>query len=262
MSATEPLLKIENLTKSFMGLKAVDDLSFSVPHHKVIGLIGPNGAGKSTAFNLISKLYEPNQGHIFLEGKEISALKPHEVNKAGIARTFQNIRLLNQLTVMENVLVALGTRSKYSMVNVILNGRAQRREEERLQEVATNLLQKAADLYERRHDKAYSLSYGQQRQLEIIRALATQPKLLLMDEPAAGMDGTEKQQLKEFIKFLLSEGLSVLLIEHDMSFVMDICAYIIVLNFGRKIAEGSSEQIQSNKKVVEAYLGRKRDANS
>ncbi len=254
------LLKVNNLSKSFMGLKAVDSLSLEVPKNSVIGLIGPNGAGKSTVFNLITKLYDYDNGDIYFEHHCINNLKSHQVAKLGVARTFQNIRLYNNLSVLENVIVALDTDFDYNMLHVLTNSKKYKDIEEWKINKACELLKMTEGLYEMRFQKAHSLSYGAQRKLEIIRAMALNPKLLLMDEPAAGMNATEKQELKEYILKVVSEGISVLLIEHDMSFVMNICSKIVVLNFGKKIAEGVPREIQSNKDVMEAYLGRKEDA--
>jgi branched-chain amino acid transport system ATP-binding protein len=256
----QPLLKVEGLTKSFMGLKAVDDLSFQVNPGQVVSIIGPNGAGKTTVFNLISKLYEFDMGTSFLESTNLTKLKSHEVNNAGLARTYQNIRLLNELSLLDNVMVSLGTRLNYTILDVILNRKTFRQSEEDRLEVATKLL-KRVGLYNQRNEKASSLSYGEQRRLEIVRALATNPKLLLMDEPAAGMTGAEKIELSQLIKSIVSEGVSVLLIEHDMRFVMDICDHIIVLNYGKKIAEGKPEEIKKNEQVIEAYLGKSHAAS-
>ncbi len=245
-----------------MGLKAVNCLSFKVPKNSVIGLIGPNGAGKSTVFNLITKLYDYDNGYIYFEHHCVNNLQSHQVAKLGIARTFQNIRLYNNLSVIENVLVALDTDSNYNMLDVLTNNKKYKKIEEWKVNKACELLKMAEGLYEMRFQKAHSLSYGAQRKLEITRAMALDPKLLLMDEPAAGMNATEKQELKRYISKVTSEGISVLLIEHDMSFVMDICSKIVVLNFGKKIAEGIPREIQSNQDVMEAYLGRKEDAKN
>jgi len=254
METNKALMRIENLSKSFVGVKAVNGLTFEVGYKEIFGLIGPNGAGKTTVFNLISKLYEPDEGRIYLEGRDITRAKAHRVNRMGIARTFQNIRLLKQLTVLENVLVGLSIKNPYSMGNVIFNNKRYLEIESENKEKAEKFLYKAG-LSERITDRADSLPYGLQRQLEIARALATDPKILLMDEPAAGMNLTEKNRLKQYVKRIVEEGVSVILIEHDMSFAMDLCERITVLNYGKKIAEGHPQAIQSNEEVIEAYLG-------
>jgi len=258
----KPLLELKNVSKSFMGLKAVNDLSLTVPELGIVGLIGPNGAGKSTCFNLITKLINCDSGSIVFDGHELSSLKPHEIARLGIGRTFQNIRLFNHLSVLDNVIAPLETGSSYNIMNVLFNSKKYRAIKEKNIERGYELLEESVGLIDRMHDRADSLPYGLQRKLEISRALALKPKILLMDEPAAGMNGTEKEELKEYINKIVRKGISILLIEHDMSFVMDICEKIVVLNFGTKIAEGSPKEIQSNKAVIEAYLGENDDATN
>ncbi|MCR4397817.1 MAG: ABC transporter ATP-binding protein [Firmicutes bacterium] len=242
-----------------MGLRAVHDLSFVVGQGRIVGLIGPNGAGKTTVFNLVTRVLRADNGSIRLAGEELTVLPPHEVNRRGIARTFQNIRLFPGLTVLENVLWTIGTRARYTLVQSMIGLPTVHAEERGMLEEACDLLN-AAGLYDRRHDKARSLPYGDQRRLELVRALATRPRLLLLDEPTAGMNPTETSQFADHLLRLNSEGMTILLIEHDMRFVMGISNRIVVLNYGSKIAEGTPSEVQSNEAVISAYLGRPRNA--
>lgn len=223
-----------------------------------MGLIGPNGAGKTTLFNLITGLLTPSEGSINFLGRQLSRMPPYQITRSGVARTFQNIRLFKELSVLENVLVAIGQQDQYAAARVLLPYYGFRDTEQREKEIARELLRRFS-LLDKADLLAGTLSYGAQRRLEIARALATSPKLLLLDEPAAGMNMLEKQQLMEEVITLHKSGLSILLIEHDMSFVMGVCAQIIVMNFGRVIAVGTPEQIRRNPQVIEAYLGQDGD---
>lgn len=254
-----PLLSVEKLTKSFGGLTAVSNVNMHIEKGELVGLIGPNGAGKTTLFNLLTGVYVPTSGTIKLDldGKvrDIGGLKPYNVTKAGLARTFQNIRLFRDLTVLDNVRIAMHQNIQYNLVTALLHTNKYYEEEERLLEEASKLL----DIFHLSHKKnelAKNLPYGEQRHLEIARALATKPAILLLDEPAAGMNPNETASLTEIISWIRKEfDLTVLLIEHDMSLVMKICERIYVLDYGMLIASGQPAEIRANKKVIEAYLG-------
>ena len=249
------LLKAENVSEVFGGLKAVSDFDFFINKGELVGLIGPNGAGKTTAFNLITGVYQPTTGTIEFDGKSIVGLKPYQITQRGIARTFQNIRLFSELSVLDNVKIAFHSHVKYSVAEAVLRLGRYFSEEKDTEEKSMKLL-KIFKLDGKAHEMAKNLPYGAQRRLEIARALAAQPKLLLLDEPAAGMNPQETQELLEMIRWIRKEfGLTVLLIEHDMSLVMGICERIYVLEYGMIIAKGTPAEIKSNPEVIRAYLG-------
>lgn len=249
------VLKTENLGIDFGGLTAVNDFNIEMKTHDIYGLIGPNGAGKTTIFNLLTKVYEPTRGKIYLDGQEITNESIVSVNQLGIARTFQNIRLFKDLSVLDNVKVGLHHSIKYNLLDSILKLPRYRQEEKIINDNAIELL-KVLGLDEFVDFKAKNLPYGKQRKLEIARALATHPKLLLLDEPAAGMNPTETAELMATIKLIREKfDISILLIEHDMKFVMGICEKITVLNFGQVLATGTPNEIRNNPEVIAAYLG-------
>ncbi len=249
------LLDVKDLSISFGGLHAVDDFNISIKKGELYGLIGPNGAGKTTVFNLLTGVYKPNEGIITLDGVDITGLKTIEINKAGIARTFQNIRLFKELSVLDNVKVGLHNHHKYSTLEGILRLPGYYREEKVMNERAMELLH-VFDLDNEADYLAANLPYGKQRKLEIARALATEPKLLLLDEPAAGMNPNETKELMETIRFVRDNfDMTILLIEHDMKLVSGICEELTVLNFGRVLAQGETSAVLNNPEVITAYLG-------
>lgn len=258
----DPILTVNSISINFGGLKPVDSFSMELSAGEMVGLIGPNGAGKTTVFNLLSGVYTPTEGEIRLNGKRIDGMSAHEVAAEGIARTFQNIRLFKEMSVLENVMVSFVKSTQYSLFDATLRTRRFRRIEKEQEEYATELLS-LFHLDDVKDEPASSLSYGQQRKLEIARALGTNMKVLLLDEPAAGMNPTETAELMESISMIRNRfGIAILLIEHDMSFVMNICERIMVLDYGKKIAEGTPEEIMSNPQVIAAYLGNEDGGNT
>ncbi|THU05337.1 ABC transporter ATP-binding protein [Lampropedia puyangensis] len=250
----QALLVAQGLSKRFGGLQALQDVSFTIEKGEIFGLIGPNGAGKTTLFNVMTALYVPESGQCMFDGKDLTRLKPHEIAQQGLARTFQNIRLFASLSALENVMIGQHLRTHAGLIGAIVRGKKTRAEEARITQRALELLDYVG-IAHRANEIASSLPYGDQRRLEIARALATEPTLLALDEPAAGMNPSETVVLRALIEKIRGDGITVLLIEHDMKLVMNMCDHVLVLEYGKVLAFGRPHEVQRNPRVIEAYLG-------
>ncbi|GHV44512.1 ABC transporter ATP-binding protein [Spirochaetia bacterium] len=249
------VLEARGICKYFGGLKAVEDVSMTINEGDIFGIIGPNGAGKTTFFNICSGIYDATKGKILLKGEDITDLRPEQIARKGLARTFQNIKLFKHMTVLDNVKIGFHINTQTGIVDSILRTRRFRADEKKVNEEGLRVLEKVG-LLPYKDTRAGNLAYGIQRKVEIARALALDPKILMLDEPAAGMNPRETQGLMEFIKALNSQGYTIAVIEHDMKFVMNACNHVLVLNFGEKICEGSPEEVKADKEVQEAYFGK------